>query len=61
MGHSGVVADLVTIKTRVSRPVMEALAEKAAANERSIAAEIRVALTEHLNGAAPHQHREVAA
>ncbi len=53
--HSGStvtrMSDLVTVKTRVDKPAMSQLVRLAAANERSVAAEVRYLILQHLHKA----------
>lgn len=46
------VTELVTIETRISEDLAERLRLLAAENERSLAAELRLAVTRHLEAAA---------
>ncbi len=46
------MTDLVTVKTRVDRPAMSALVRLAASNQRSVAAEVRFLIMQHIHMAA---------
>ena len=49
------------VAAQVSRELAQRLEQAAAEQERSVSAEIRVALREHLADRAPRLHEEVAA